>query len=454
MLLEKKMTAITLNVGGIHYTTTIDILTRYKDSMLALMFSGQWNMKQEEVDEDGNIFIDRDGILFKYVLEYLQCTIPMCRRRWVFRQGDVLKIDWLHKTLIYTDIYQLLALKREFDLYGIEMLETRYTRALMVHMKDKTPVVTVQVGVYDPYKNNYDIVVKSIPIDPCSYHENLKMCMVDGCIYISSGYYQYYAHGRKNLPLKKYDLKTKLLTTVTSFPIYMDHHVLCVIGSIIYLIENNMFINDENGTGLIYAYNTSSGHWISDIATLPAQRSNFTVCAVGTCLYVIGGCEDSHCTMGAFTENGCGLNIYRYDSFGNKWTVAGRLHTAVHVANVCVFEDRYIYIIGGFSHNNREFDNEEIKKVCRFDTHTGIVKNIAPMKYARSRAVVYVLDRYIYVSGDDGIIERYDPVFNSWEVTGKNVLGDNIYIFPLATEENIFDLMIRDIGHIRPVICC
>ena len=444
------MTSIVLNVGGIHYTTTIDILTRHKDSMFALMFNGRWNTEQEEFDEDGNIFIDRDGFLFKYILEYLLYTTPTRCRRWVFRQGDVLKIDWLNRTLIYTDVYQLITLKREFDYYGIEMLETRYIRALMVYMKDTTPVVTVQVGLYDPYKNDYDIVVKSIPIDPCSsYRETLRMCMVDGCIYISSGYD---THGQKNIPLKKYDLKTKLLTTIASFPIYMDHHVLCVIGSTIYLIENNVYINDDSGTGLIYAYNTSSGHWSSDIATLPTQRSNFTVCAVGTCLYVIGGCAESHCTLEPYTEDGCGLNIYQYDSLGNNWKEAGRLHTAVHVANVCVFEDRYIYIIGGFSHNSRYDDNEEIKKVCRFDTYTGIVKNIAPMKYARSRAVVYALDHYIYVSGgDDSIIERYDPVFNRWKEIGKN---DNIYIFPQETKENIFDMMIRDIGHKRPVICC
>ena len=39
--------------------------------MFALMFNGRWNKEQEEFDEDGNIFIDRDGFLFKYVLEYL-----------------------------------------------------------------------------------------------------------------------------------------------------------------------------------------------------------------------------------------------------------------------------------------------------------------------------------------------------------------------------------------------
>ena len=39
--------------------------------MFNVMFSGRWNL-DNETDEDGNIFIDRDGIRFKYILEYLE----------------------------------------------------------------------------------------------------------------------------------------------------------------------------------------------------------------------------------------------------------------------------------------------------------------------------------------------------------------------------------------------
>ena len=49
---------IDLNVGGFHYTTSLLTLRKYEDSMLAVMFSGRYDLVR---DEKGHIFIDRDG---------------------------------------------------------------------------------------------------------------------------------------------------------------------------------------------------------------------------------------------------------------------------------------------------------------------------------------------------------------------------------------------------------
>uniref|UniRef100_A0AAY4BPF1 BTB domain-containing protein n=1 Tax=Denticeps clupeoides TaxID=299321 RepID=A0AAY4BPF1_9TELE len=57
---------VSVNVGGEVYVTTLDTLTRCRDSMLGAMFTGQ--MK----DRHGNFFIDRDGRVFRYVLNYLR----------------------------------------------------------------------------------------------------------------------------------------------------------------------------------------------------------------------------------------------------------------------------------------------------------------------------------------------------------------------------------------------
>uniref|UniRef100_H3BVX3 Potassium channel tetramerization domain containing 21 n=1 Tax=Tetraodon nigroviridis TaxID=99883 RepID=H3BVX3_TETNG len=60
---------VSLNVGGEIYTTTLDTLTHHRDSMLGAMFTGQIPVMQ---DNRGHVFIDRDGKIFRYILNYLR----------------------------------------------------------------------------------------------------------------------------------------------------------------------------------------------------------------------------------------------------------------------------------------------------------------------------------------------------------------------------------------------
>ena len=60
---------INLNVGGQIYTTSLATLTKYSESMLGAMFSGRFAAQK---DSNGNYFIDRDGALFRYVLDFLR----------------------------------------------------------------------------------------------------------------------------------------------------------------------------------------------------------------------------------------------------------------------------------------------------------------------------------------------------------------------------------------------
>ena len=58
---------IKLNVGGKIYKTTLDTLRKDPDSMLCAMFSGRFELQEDE--DDGAYFIDRDAELFRYVLK-------------------------------------------------------------------------------------------------------------------------------------------------------------------------------------------------------------------------------------------------------------------------------------------------------------------------------------------------------------------------------------------------
>ncbi|CAH1263701.1 KCTD21 [Branchiostoma lanceolatum] len=85
---------VTLDVGGHIYRTTITTLTRYPDSMLGAMFGGDFGTLQ---DDQGRYFIDRDGTLFRHVLNFLrtnQLTLPED-----FRELPLLEIE--------ADFYQI-----------------------------------------------------------------------------------------------------------------------------------------------------------------------------------------------------------------------------------------------------------------------------------------------------------------------------------------------------------
>ena len=62
---------VELNVGGVYYTTSLTTLTREKDSLLGQIFTG--TVKDKIIkDTKGKYFLDRDGVLFRYILDYLR----------------------------------------------------------------------------------------------------------------------------------------------------------------------------------------------------------------------------------------------------------------------------------------------------------------------------------------------------------------------------------------------
>ena len=86
---------ITINVGGMNHTTTLSTL-RSKPSRLKTMFSEDFE-GVELYDKDDNLFIDRNGHIFKVILEYL-------------RTGEVINTTFHEK-----------AVKIEFEWFGFDL---------------------------------------------------------------------------------------------------------------------------------------------------------------------------------------------------------------------------------------------------------------------------------------------------------------------------------------------
>ena len=60
---------IEINVGGKYYVTSLETLRKDRRSFLATMFNGSVCLNRDSEDRP---FIDRDGILFSHVLDYLR----------------------------------------------------------------------------------------------------------------------------------------------------------------------------------------------------------------------------------------------------------------------------------------------------------------------------------------------------------------------------------------------
>lgn len=77
---------IDLNVGGVFYTTSLETLVSQGESQLAAIFTGKEPVVK---DTKGRYFLDRDGVLFRYILDYLRdgtIVLPDC-----FREKERLK---------------------------------------------------------------------------------------------------------------------------------------------------------------------------------------------------------------------------------------------------------------------------------------------------------------------------------------------------------------------------
>ena len=95
-----------LNVGGTVYTTTSDTLNNDGGGYLSILVRNQ-SMEgrvKNTLSKDGNIFIDRNGTLFEYILDFLR------NGRLPSRLSDVLLVDLRDEAMFYQipELVQLL----------------------------------------------------------------------------------------------------------------------------------------------------------------------------------------------------------------------------------------------------------------------------------------------------------------------------------------------------------
>ncbi|KAI3357621.1 hypothetical protein L3Q82_016028 [Scortum barcoo] len=183
---EPMSTPVTLNVGGHLYTTSLSTLQRYPDSMLGAMFRGDFPTTR---DSQGNYFIDRDGTLFRYILNFLrtsELTLPV----------DFTETDLLRKEADFYQIEPLIqCLNDPKPLYPPDIFEqvvelsstrklSKYSNPVAVIITQLT-ITTKVHGLLEGISNNFTKWNKhmmdtrdcqvSFTFGPCDYHQEVSL---------------------------------------------------------------------------------------------------------------------------------------------------------------------------------------------------------------------------------------------------------------------------------------
>lgn len=146
---------VNLNVGGVFYTTSIQTLLKYSESMLALMFSGDY---KNTVDNNGRYFIDADGNMFKYVLNFL-------RRNKLFLPKEF-KESQLNHLLAEAEFYQIVPLIDKIVELQATVATEMSTVVLFIHLpvvdsgelfEDAREVRSIQCKKVNSYYDDSDI---------------------------------------------------------------------------------------------------------------------------------------------------------------------------------------------------------------------------------------------------------------------------------------------------------
>ncbi|XP_054642172.1 BTB/POZ domain-containing protein KCTD6 isoform X3 [Dunckerocampus dactyliophorus] len=183
---HRMTTPVTLNVGGHLYTTSLSTLQRYPDSMLGAMFRGDFPTTR---DSQGNYFIDRDGTLFRYILNFLrtsELTLPV----------DFTETDLLRKEADFYQIEPLIhCLSDPKPLYPPDIFEqvvelsstrklSKYSNPVAVIITQLT-ITTKVHALLEGISNNFTKWNKhmmdtrdcqvSFTFGPCDYHQEVSL---------------------------------------------------------------------------------------------------------------------------------------------------------------------------------------------------------------------------------------------------------------------------------------
>jgi hypothetical protein len=399
---------VELNIGGYRFETSVQTLRRVQHTFFDAYFSGRY---QQDVCNDGSIFVDRDGEHFGHVLEYM-------------RDGVVSVADVGARP----SVSLLRALKREFGFYCIELNQDspeepdHFETVLVMGGIDHDNAALSRMELYDKDSEDW-ISVAAMGTARSSF----GACVVAGEAYVIGGRDSDYASLSS---VEKYSPSRDAWSVVAALPQKRAHSAAVSMGSAIYVLGGVVGDNYDISASVL-KLDVAKGTW-SEVASMPEARMVCVACVVGTDIYMFGG-EDE--------EEDWQATVFKYDTEGNAWEEIAPM-PATEIGHSVSVIDGLIYIIGA---------GDESRDVLRFEPATGVWSTLASTIHGRWRAASYVLDGCLYAAGGTASPsheERYDAKTNTWtEVAGLLESGHSCGAVTIGRtedteEQDIFDSLI------------
>uniref|UniRef100_A0A4W5KY53 Potassium channel tetramerization domain containing 6 n=2 Tax=Hucho hucho TaxID=62062 RepID=A0A4W5KY53_9TELE len=177
---------VTINVGGCLYTMSLSTLQRYPDSMLGAMLHGDFPTTR---DAQGHYFIDRDGPLFRHVLNFLrtsELTLPcdFTEMDLLRKEADFYQIEPLMQSLTDTkSLYPLDTFEEVVELSSTRKL-SKYSNPVAVIITQLT-ITTKVHSLLEGVSNTFTKWIKhmmdsrdfqvSFSFGPCDYHQEVSL---------------------------------------------------------------------------------------------------------------------------------------------------------------------------------------------------------------------------------------------------------------------------------------
>lgn len=136
---------VILNVGGKKFTTSLQTLRAEPESMLGVMFSGRHPCKKQD---DGSIFIDRDGTHFRIILNYLRGNITSIQH---LPDDNVILSDLSSES----QYYQLKGLQKIIE--SMEKEETTFTQSNLMEPVGKEKTAIIQTDIDNSFSQDGDV---------------------------------------------------------------------------------------------------------------------------------------------------------------------------------------------------------------------------------------------------------------------------------------------------------